>query len=591
MNSPVPPAPMIERERRISRLVEAASELRPAERDLFFARVCGDDRELRGEVQRRLQMRSGEDGQRTGERTEEWPRSGGPAPRAAEAQAKDDQGDDQGHRLDVDPSADRSTDQIHTPLRDAPSRRNGTPIPPGRGPPQSVLGERVHNYEVVSKIGQGGMGVVYLARHLFFERTAALKVLHPHLHPQLESDSNLVGRFMNEARAANAIRHPNIIEVVDTGFLPSTGSPYLLMEHLLGESLGARLRRERRLSVEIALQIAGQTASALSAAHDQGIVHRDLKPENLFLVPRPGSIELVKVLDFGIAKLRLDLAGHTVNTLPGTLVGTPRYMSPEQCRGTGTIDHRADIYALGIILYEMLTGVPPFQSEGVGHLLSIQMSEAPAPLRTHLPEIPPYIEDAVLRALNKRPEDRFQSMRELRAALGPAALIPLTPPTGSIAAHDFSAAPSQSSIPAVAARDGQERTLSGARRSRFWALALVAVLVLGAGTVSLWKRRGNQPGSALDKGSGRLPSPESEPAAPPERAAEAATPNLMGSEKTASTAAPSSSGRDEKKVTVTSGNKKRRSKPSLTSSGRSTKSAAPQPESPAPPPKKFVPLW
>jgi hypothetical protein len=274
-------------------------------------------------------------------------------------------------------------------------------------------GQRFGNYQVHSKIGEGAMGTVFRLRHQFFERDAALKVLRPHLC----SDGTLVRRFLNEARAANAIRHANIIEVVDTGLLPAGGAPYLLMELLEGESLRGRMRRLGRMPLESALFIATQTASALAAAHDQGIVHRDLKPENLFLVTRGDRDDVVKVLDFGIAKLGADLSGKDISTQPGAVVGTPRYMSPEQCRGTGDVDHRSDVYALGVILYEMLAGVPPFEAEGIGELLEMHLLREPLPLRTHAPDVPPAIEAAILRAIRKRPDQRFPSMRELSLAL------------------------------------------------------------------------------------------------------------------------------------------------------------------------------
>jgi serine/threonine protein kinase len=289
------------------------------------------------------------------------------------------------------------------------------PLPPDQQAPPDVLGpgQRFGNYQIESKIGEGAMGTVFRLRHQFFERDAALKVLRPHLC----SDSTLVRRFLNEARAANAIRHANIIEVVDTGLMPAGGAPYLLMELLEGENLRGRMRRLGRMPVESALFIAAQTASALAAAHDRGIVHRDLKPENLFLVTRGDRDDVVKVLDFGIAKLGADLSGKDIPTQPGAVVGTPRYMSPEQCRGTGTVDHRSDVYALGVILYEMLAGVPPFEAEGIGELLEMHLLREPLPLRTHVPDVPPRIEAAILRAIRKRPDQRFSSMRDLGLAL------------------------------------------------------------------------------------------------------------------------------------------------------------------------------
>jgi serine/threonine protein kinase len=298
--------------------------------------------------------------------------------------------------------------------------------------------ERVNNYDVVSKIGEGGMGAVFLCKHHFFDRNAALKVLHPHLC----SDETLVSRFLNEARAANAIRHVNIIEVIDAGLMTESGAPYLLMEHLSGENLGERLRRVGRMDVAESLQILGQTASALAAAHDQGIVHRDLKPENLFLVPRIDGGDQVKVLDFGIAKLRPDIGGKFVKTQPGAVVGTPAYMSPEQCMGNGAIDHRTDIYSLGVILFEMLSGRPPYEAEGMGGLLAAHILNEPPLLGSLVPDLPRYVEEAVQKALRKKPDERFQSMRELRASLGELAVPrPLPQSAAQMAAQTLSPQP------------------------------------------------------------------------------------------------------------------------------------------------------
>ena len=283
-----------------------------------------------------------------------------------------------------------------------------------------MIGERVNNYRIVSVLGEGGMGAVYLAEHPFMGRKAAIKVLRG----ELAQDKGLVERFMNEARAANAIQHPNIIDIIDVGILAS-GIPYLMMELLNGESLARRLERERRIAVTEAVNIAVQTASALNAAHAKGIVHRDLKPDNLFLVPddRDASREQVKVLDFGIAKLRGELSGSGAKTQSGSVMGTPPYMSPEQCRGiTDEIDERTDIYALGIILYEMLTGAPPFVSEGWGEVVLMHVTKAVPPPRQKNPEIPAALEAAILKALAKAPAERWTTMAEmdsaLRAAIG-----------------------------------------------------------------------------------------------------------------------------------------------------------------------------
>ena len=300
-----------------------------------------------------------------------------------------------------------------------------------------MIGRHLNNYEIVSLLGEGGMGTVYLALHPIMGRKAAVKVLKP----ELARDESLVSRFFNEARAANAIRHPNIIDIIDVGMLPGENVPYMLMEFLEGESLASRLDRTRPLDVAQALEIGSQTASALAAAHSKGIVHRDLKPDNLFLVPDEmvGAGERVKVLDFGIAKLRDDMRGSSMKTRTGAIMGTAAYMSPEQCQGLiEKIDHRTDVYALGIIMYEILCGAPPFLSEGFGDIIIMHVMKEPEPPQNKNPAVPAEVSAAILRALAKSPDDRFQSMTEFQHALRGHALghstpIHLTPPVGNTA--------------------------------------------------------------------------------------------------------------------------------------------------------------
>jgi serine/threonine-protein kinase len=283
-----------------------------------------------------------------------------------------------------------------------------------------VVGERYGNYQAISLLGEGGMGAVYLAEHPGIGRRVAIKVLKS----ELDHDPQLLTRFLNEARAANAIRHPNIIEVLDSG-TTARGASYLVMELLEGESLSARIKRLSRLDERSSIEIAMQTASGLGAAHAKGIIHRDLKPDNLFVIPEESDAarERVKILDFGIAKLHT-MAGDSLKTRTGTLMGTPVYMSPEQCLGTKEVDHRSDIYSLGVIIYEMLAGRPPFVSEGFGELLSMHLHEKPASLRELAPQVSAEVEFAVVRMLAKKPDDRYQSMADVRAALAAAAGLP-----------------------------------------------------------------------------------------------------------------------------------------------------------------------
>jgi serine/threonine-protein kinase len=276
-----------------------------------------------------------------------------------------------------------------------------------------MIGQQFGNYRAISLLGEGGMGAVYLAEHPAIGRRVAVKVLHKNYI----RDENLLTRFLNEARAANAIRHPNIIEILDSGTI-ADGTPFLVMELLEGESLGSRIRRVGALPLKTAVDFCYQTASALGAAHKKGIVHRDLKPDNLYVVcdPHDAEREWIKVLDFGIAKLQMS-ANDSVKTRTGTLMGTPIYMSPEQCRGTKTVDHRSDIYSLGIIFFEMMCGQPPFVSEGFGELVNMHLNVAPPAPSSQNPNVSPTLDAIVLKMLSKNPDDRFADMSELQTAL------------------------------------------------------------------------------------------------------------------------------------------------------------------------------
>jgi serine/threonine protein kinase len=277
-----------------------------------------------------------------------------------------------------------------------------------------LIGQRFGNYRSISLLGEGGMGAVYLAEHPDIGRKVAVKVLRT----EFSRDAQLLGRFLNEARAANAIRHPNIIEILDSG-TTDAGVSYLVMELLEGEVLAGRMRRLGRLPLPTAMEFAYQTASAVGAAHRKAIVHRDLKPDNLFIVPdeHDPARERIKVLDFGIAKLQARAMGDSVKTRTGTLMGTPVYMSPEQAMGTKEVDHRSDIYSLGVILFEMICGKPPFFSEGFGELVHMHLNVAPPSPRSFVPTLPGSVEALIYKMLAKKPDDRFSSMQEVQSAI------------------------------------------------------------------------------------------------------------------------------------------------------------------------------
>ena len=259
------------------------------------------------------------------------------------------------------------------------------------------------------------MGTVYLGEHPLIGKRVAVKVLLE----ELVAKPEVVSRFFNEAKAVNDIGHHNIVDIVDFG--KTTGERneevvYFIMEFLDGEALSSRIRRAG-LPFKDTLHIITQCCSALAASHAKGIVHRDLKPENIFLVARGADKNFVKILDFGIAKLTGDGGTSSHKTRTGMVIGTPTYMSPEQCEGKGLIDHRSDVYSLGIMMYELLTGAVPFPGEGFGEVLVAHLTKPPPKPTTVNPNLPPAIESIVLHAIEKDRNRRFQTMQEFLAAV------------------------------------------------------------------------------------------------------------------------------------------------------------------------------
>ena len=279
--------------------------------------------------------------------------------------------------------------------------------------PELGIGSEIDGrYRVVELIGEGGMGKVYLAEHIEIGKRVALKVLHP----SYSRMPDLVERFRREARAASKIGHPNIVDVTDSG-ATEAGSVYFVMEYLEGVELGSVIEREGALDVARGLRICGQICRALSAAHREGIIHRDLKPENIFLITRGGEADVVKVLDFGIAKTtEAEAARERRLTSPGMAMGTPEYMAPEQAAGRPA-DARTDVYSLGAIMYEMVTGVPPYQGDNFMEILTKKATlDPPAPV-TIRPELPAQVSDLVLAAMSRNPDARPQSMESLEYEL------------------------------------------------------------------------------------------------------------------------------------------------------------------------------
>jgi serine/threonine-protein kinase len=274
-----------------------------------------------------------------------------------------------------------------------------------------VEGTQIGAYRIVKPLGAGGMSEVWVAEHALLGRRAAIKVLRSRLSRQLD----IVQRMFNEARIMTAIANPGIVQVFDFGFHVD-GSAYIVMELLDGETLGERLSRRGPLAVGEALHLVRQVASALRAAHDHGVVHRDLTPENIFLARDPdvaGGVR-AKLLDFGIAKLIGERAFHTGEAL---VLGTPPFMSPEQCRGEQTVEQRSDVYSLGCVLFTMVTGRPPFDAAGGAVLAMHQQEPTPIPSR-RVPGLPAVVDHLVLRCMAKQPAERFTAGELSRAIAG-----------------------------------------------------------------------------------------------------------------------------------------------------------------------------
>jgi serine/threonine protein kinase len=279
-------------------------------------------------------------------------------------------------------------------------------------------------YRIIRKVGEGGMGAVYQAEHALIEKRVALKILFQ----DLTRRPDLVARFLQEAKSASRIGQENVIDISDFG-QSADGLVYIAMEYLDGQDLGKTLRAEKQLSWTRTRPILMQIAKALRAAHSHGIIHRDMKPENVYLVQREGRADFVKVLDFGIAKVvSADDNDGPRLTQTGMIFGTPEYMSPEQAQGHPP-DHRLDVYAVGCLMYHMLTGAVPFTADSFMGILTKHLLEPVVPPRRRRPDldIPADVEAVCLRAMEKNRENRWPDMDAFYQALGAAGGVPFEP--------------------------------------------------------------------------------------------------------------------------------------------------------------------
>jgi len=396
-------------------------------------------------------------------------------------------------------------------------------------------------YRIVRYLGEGGMGTVYEAQHAFVGRRFAVKILHT----ELTRADEMLERFTREARAAGALENENIASVIDFGHT-GDGVPYIVMEYLVGEDLAKLLAREGQLPVPRAVNMIVQACRGLDAAHAAGVIHRDLKPENLFVCKRGDGSDLLKLLDFGIAKLaRPSAAGGAAGaafegpppsvTRSGTAMGTPYYMPPEQAKGAKDLDHRADIYALGVILYEALSGQRPHPGDSYNGILYHILTQPVVPLGSLRRGLAPDLTDVVHRALAFDPSDRPGSAVELARALAAHAGREITPMRSQFELRAITRPSAPTSPPDPASADAAVRagwtvpltsteppgipadtTLKLRRRFGRVGLAAAGVVAVGV-SLAVWQaasRTTSPPPPGHASPGGTLPSP-SEPKAPP----------------------------------------------------------------------------
>jgi hypothetical protein len=371
-------------------------------------------------------------------------------------------------------------------------------------------------YEVEGILGRGGMGVVVAARHRELAQKVAIKCLLPHAL----AIRDVVERFAREARAAAQIHGEHVARVIDVGRFDD-GTPYMVMEHLRGHDLADELQRRGALPVTEAVRYLLEASEAIAQAHALRIVHRDLKPANLYLAETPGRPPIIKVLDFGISKVVEPNADALTKT--ASVMGTPFYMSPEQLLSSKNVDERSDIWALGVILYELLAGRPPFVGESVPEIVAQILQNAPAPLRTYRPDVPPGLEAIIARCMQTKPEGRYANVALLSFALAehaepadrhsataiarvlgaapPASLAGTTDPGGHGSTHpgQTSATAQSSRPPAIGTAHNLAVSAAGTpgTGSKWpYAVGALAVLVVGGGAAYIHSAGGSRAAAA-----------------------------------------------------------------------------------------------
>jgi len=424
---------------------------------------------------------------------------------------------------------------------------SSTPPPP----PPVAIGELVANkYRVERVLGRGGMGVVVAAMHEQLAQRVAIKMLLP----EAEASPNALARFTREARAAATIRGEHVARVLDVGEMPG-GAPYIVMEYLEGRDLAQTLADRGTLPPDEAVSFVLQACEAIAEAHAAGIIHRDLKPSNLFVTAGPDGSPLVKVLDFGISKALLSGSAEGQLTTTSSFVGSPVYSPPEQLVRAHDVDGRADIWALGTILFEVLAGRPPFVGESVMHVASKIFNDAPTPLIELRPDLPVELCAVVMRCLRKLPEDRFPDVNALAQALAPFApahsvsadrvariIAASLPPSHATAladtVHDSSKLAGSGETP-HALVSARTPPIAGSRR---WVVVAIGSALVG-GAIVVILAMGGAPGSSprpMVPPAASVPPDETTVLAPPRTSSEEA-PNVeapSSASASASTTAP-----------------------------------------------------